>query len=88
MLDLSARVQMYPNPAFDHFSLSCNLTEAASVNIVVRNLAGKELLTRDFGQRSAGTFREELSVADLPSGVYLLEIVAGEQRANLRFAVQ
>ncbi|MEM6269834.1 MAG: T9SS type A sorting domain-containing protein [Bacteroidota bacterium] len=67
----------YPNPAGDVISVSFTLREAAPINLVLRDLQGREVTRLIHGQRyEAGLHSLSVDLSELGSGVYLLQFAA------------
>jgi hypothetical protein len=69
-------LKMYPNPTNGLVAISA-LENIDNVN--VRNLLGQEVITEKWSDRSG-----ELNVADLKSGIYLVEVITAAGRETLR----
>ena len=70
----------YPNPVKDVLHLSLPASQAASLTLELYDAAGRQLRTL---QRPVNQGKVQLSVEDLPSGLYLLRWEEGKQ--GLRF---
>ena len=67
-------VQLFPNPTSDRVQLSFEVEAAGTYELDLLGLDGR-LVRRIFtGQLIPGTFRETLSLGDLPTGEYFLQI--------------
>ncbi len=75
--DFIRRLTIAPNPTAGRATLNVSLYEAASLELDVFNSLGQPVAHYDFDQ--AVQFRQELNLADEPSGLYYLRIRAGEQ---------
>ncbi|WP_197088606.1 T9SS type A sorting domain-containing protein [Rufibacter radiotolerans] len=67
--ELQLAAQVYPNPVQDRFSLKLDQNTGGLVKVV--SLAGKTLLSTELS-RSAG--EQEINIAGLPAGTYILQI--------------
>ncbi len=75
-------LSIYPNPASSVINLNMTLDKAESVIAIVRDIAGREVLRQDFGTvQSGNTTPFTLNVSNLNSGLYLVELNAGERKA-------
>lgn len=73
LMDMNA----YPNPAGDVATVSFTLAEAAQINLVLRDLQGREVAQLAHGQRyEAGLHSMPIDLSDLSAGVYLLQFEA------------
>ncbi len=69
--------QNYPNPFNPTTTITYNLAKASNVRLVVYNTLGKEVATLANGEKAAGTYKAEFSSSNLPSGIYLYKLTAG-----------
>jgi hypothetical protein len=68
-----------PNPTSGVFTIELNAGVSAPVTIVLTGLDGKEVRRINYG-KATGPYRAEVDIRDLPSGVYILELQAGERK--------
>ena len=64
---------IYPNPASSYVSVRFNSADDQSVSVSICDLSGK-MLVKNNTQTKAGVNVLTLSVSDLQSGVYLLQL--------------
>ncbi|MBN8679986.1 MAG: DUF4397 domain-containing protein [Chitinophagales bacterium] len=81
-------VQLSPNPASQDLTVSLTLAEAENLRYAVRDVAGRMMLEGDFGQVGAGEFAQRIEVAQLPAGMYQLEIRSDAGLRTQKFVVQ
>ena len=70
-------VQVYPNPAVDNVrinSVGTNLQQVLVFDLKGRNMISENVNSNEFN----------LSVSDLPSGIYILKVKTGEGTAVKR----
>lgn len=77
-----ALYQNYPNPFNPTTTIDFDLREAQTVELKLFNLAGQEVKTLLNQPLPAGHHSVTLSAHDLPSGVYVYQIVAGDFMAS------
>lgn len=70
---LSKQLQVYPNPTSNIIYLQYNLTNSGTLSYMLQDVAGKQVTTRN-AQVTAGQDKQELSLAALASGTYMLYI--------------
>lgn len=81
----------YPNPTNDYLIVEYELEQTAEVSISMHSLLGQK--TFDFqnagGRKTAGEHKVRLNLAkaNIPTGVYLLEIKTGNRQKSIRIAV-
>lgn len=78
---------LQPNPTAGTFMVELELPEPGELRLIVRDLAGREVL-RAGEVHARGTYRRELDITSLPSGIYLLEIHAGKTVWNQKVVKQ
>ena len=67
----------HPNPFNSTTTISFQLPNPETVNLVVTDIHGKEIYSEDLGIMSAGENEYQLFTEDWPEGVYLYTISAG-----------
>jgi hypothetical protein len=70
----------YPNPFNSSTTLKYHLTENGDVRLSVFDLSGRLVEELFSGRQSAGDYHYLWSGGNLPSGVYLINLTAGDQR--------
>ncbi len=73
-----ALYQNYPNPFNPTTTLSFDLMESGFVSLKVYNLMGQEVVTVISGIMERGRHVAAFNAADLPSGVYIYRLEAGD----------
>ncbi|MBI5647903.1 MAG: T9SS type A sorting domain-containing protein [Ignavibacteriae bacterium] len=74
-----------PQPARESGLLQFDLPEAREVTLVLRNVLGEEIFTQERGVLVSGRHVARLDLSNLPAGVYMCTLTAGDQRAVTRF---
>lgn len=80
-------IQLYPNPTSDVSFLSFNLDKSDLLNISILDLSGREVETLENKNFSAGAHELQISVRDLASGHYILQINSDDQKQSLKLQV-
>jgi uncharacterized protein YjdB len=75
-------VSVSPNPATDVVAVNYTTAGNSEVNVSVMNVAGEVIMNRDFGAQKAGKIN--MTVKDLPSGVYLITVKSGAETSTQR----
>jgi hypothetical protein len=70
----------YPNPFNSSTTLKYHLVETGDVRLSVFDLSGRLVEELFSGRQSAGDYHYLWSGGNLPSGVYLINLTAGDQR--------
>jgi hypothetical protein len=70
--------QNYPNPFNPKTQIEFELIEDSDVDIVVYNLAGKEVAELHRGFLSRGIYHFEFDGSELPSGIYLYQVTTSQ----------
>ena len=79
---------IYPNPAQYHATLDFTLPTVAKVKATLYNSLGQLMTHLDLGQLPAGNFQERIRLADLPKGLYFLQLHVGERVATQLLIIQ
>ena len=82
--DLTSSVNVFPNPFSDNTTLAFSATEAGNASVVVYNLIGEKVIEMNLGNIAAGTQSIQLDFASLETGIYLINLTAGNETSTLR----
>ncbi|GAB4132689.1 MAG: hypothetical protein Fur0041_04240 [Bacteroidia bacterium] len=82
-----AGVNVYPNPADNSANIAVELNQASDVVINVYNAVGQLVVSNNYGQLASGKQIIELNTAALSNGIYMIEIVAGNNKTVSRISV-
>lgn len=77
----------YPNPASDRAIVRYALPTAADVRLEVYDVLGRRVAVLADGPQPAGVYRAELRAATLPSGTYVVRLIAGGQTATQKITI-
>lgn len=75
----SNRLNCYPNPASDAFSLSYFIPEDGYAELEILNPLGLVILEKTFGYLTQGNHTFDVQIAGLPVGYYFVRLYAGKQ---------
>lgn len=78
----------YPNPASELVNVSLQLDEAAAVSFEVVNLLGEVVAVIGTQNLNAGTYFNEINVADLTDGVYLIKTTVNDKVQMTKIVVR
>lgn len=82
--ELSTTTSIYPNPFNFQTNLVFGLTEAARTTVDVFNMMGQRVMAFDHGVLPAGEQRFVLDFSALPTGLYIVNVTAGDQTSTKR----
>jgi uncharacterized repeat protein (TIGR03803 family) len=74
---------LFPNPCDASLTLMLELPDVSKLSIRLINVLGKTVFMCD-PLVSPGTFRKNIDMSELPSGVYFVNVTAGKQVINRR----
>lgn len=77
-------IQCYPNPFNPTATLSFTLPEVTHVNLSIYNVTGRLVVTLLNGQQAEGTHAVSLDGLNLPSGIYIARLQAGQVKSTKR----
>ncbi|MGE5431678.1 MAG: T9SS type A sorting domain-containing protein, partial [Syntrophomonadaceae bacterium] len=77
--------QNYPNPFNPTTTISYLIPEQSNVELKVYNMLGCEVTTLVSKMQNAGEYRLHFDGSNLPSGIYIYTIRAGQYRASKKF---
>ncbi|AWW32789.1 hypothetical protein DN752_23055 [Echinicola strongylocentroti] len=80
-------VQLYPNPASEKLTVDYAVPQKGLVVLKVLDITGK-VLHNEMNEVDAGRHTTELSVSDLSSGVYILQLKQFGNQSALKFIVK
>lgn len=76
--EASDEVSVYPNPASDVLNIEYTLVKESAVNVRIYDLTGKVVKVMNLGTEASGRTVSTIDVGDLPEGIYLCEVNAGD----------
>ncbi|MDP5171342.1 MAG: PKD domain-containing protein, partial [Bacteroidia bacterium] len=81
-------VRAFPNPADDVLVVEVEGNELkTSLQLILSDLRGKEIISRSWDVNASNT-RQELSVADLPAGIYVIRLTNEQGQFTRRVIVR
>ncbi len=83
------KVGIYPNPATSIINLNMVLAQPENVIATVSDITGRTVLRKNFGKIQAGSATPfTINTAGLNTGLYFVELVAGEHKAVGKVIIQ
>lgn len=80
-------LNFYPNPNDGRFYVSFNVAQAADVTLRITDINGREVY-RDTKTNFNGLYEKNFYEGRWESGVYLMEVTAGNEKQSLKITVQ
>ncbi len=77
---------MYPNPVGDKLGIQYFLYDAEEMEVVVYDMAGKQLSAQKISNSSTGLHYFQLNTSQLPKGVYIVELKSKQASYRKRIA--
>lgn len=82
-------IKLSPNPASSNATLEFNLIQDAKVNIILADYNGTTLKTISNAETMRkGISRKTFSISDLPNGVYVVSILANNEKKSVHLIVK
>jgi len=83
----TSSVIAYPNPVHDFLWIEKEMNQPADVSVFITDLMGKQVfLLADHA--AEGNFSRQLNIANLPSGIYYLELIANGEKSVSKIVKQ
>jgi hypothetical protein len=79
MNDEELQFKVFPNPAAGFFNISLQGAHQLPVTIRLRDLSGRLCLEKQCVSAQPGTFIETIDISKLSAGMYVLELLHGNQ---------
>lgn len=74
-------ISAYPNPAGDMLTIDLNMAKQGAVTIQIADLTGRVIRTIKSNELfTSGSYKLQVSTAELPAGMYLINCLAGGDR--------
>ena len=86
--DFVLQYRFAPNPAVNHTTIHLGVDSRERVRVNLYSLTGEKLATIFQGELKKGTYRFEISTAQLPSGVYLATLLSGKYTKTIKLVVR
>jgi hypothetical protein len=87
VIDLKS-LAIYPNPAKTTLNLNFSVKQDENVNLEILNILGTKVLELNAGNLQKNAFhRESLNVSNLPDGIYIVNIRAGDSQISRKIQI-
>jgi hypothetical protein len=83
---IADNIEIYPNPASGNIHVSTTLSTPVDVTVIVTNIMG-QVVSENTYQPNGTMFSENISLAQVPNGIYFMNFVAGGERITRKFVV-
>lgn len=80
-------VTTYPNPSPGIFTVSFETEKAETIQLKVYDLLG-QVVKEESPVTVSGIYNQQLNITQMPKGIYLLQIKAGEETISKRIEIQ
>jgi len=81
-------LKLFPNPTSGFSTLEYALFSMQSVDLQLLDISGRELWHSHLGRMPGGIHQQGVPTANLPAGIYLLRLRAGEQSSYVKLIKQ
>ncbi len=86
MKQIADNIEIYPNPAYGNIHVSTTLNTPSEVKITITNVLG-EVVSQNVYQPNGTMFSENISLANIPNGIYVMNFVTGEEKVTRQFVI-
>jgi hypothetical protein len=80
-------MNIFPNPVSELVNVNFNLDASTNVTVNVYNAVGALVSTKSLGEMTSGTQNVQISTEGLSNGLYMVELIAGQNRSVSRMTV-
>lgn len=78
-------IDVFPNPSSDVINFHYNFLKPSHTTVLVRDITGKIVKSRNFGKASTGDQKYSLDITSLSAGNYVLQFDTDEETAVTKF---
>lgn len=78
---------LFPNPVNDLMNVNFSLSQSENVTVNVYNAIGELVMATAAGDMSAGNQTVQIDAQSLSNGIYMVEVIAGQNRTVSRMTV-
>ena len=77
---------VYPNPSNGNFNIQFESQSANGVNVMVHDLRGRAIMTRNFA--NTGIFNQNIQLDNAQTGIYMLTVTDGDRKEVRKIVVE
>lgn len=85
--DIISKFELYPNPARNMVNMNIELENSDIVSLQIMDITGKQVRSIDYGQLN-GVYILPIDLSDLDSGMYMLNLLIGNQMITRKLMVE
>lgn len=82
--EAASNVNLYPNPTVSNVRMTFSIEKNSPVQYRLVNALGQVVKSADLGTLNSGNNQVDLNVSNLPSGMYMLNLVIGNNSSTTR----
>jgi hypothetical protein len=82
-----ASISTYPNPVSDYLNISFSVKESNNISLELINLLGSKVKSDELGFINSNYTQHQMNVSDMPEGLYILTINAGESVVSRKIQI-
>ncbi len=84
----SNSVRFYPNPAVDQATMELSVVKAGNAVVKIYDLTGKVVYSENLGRMAEGVYTRTIDCQRLQHGMYLVNVLVGNQKATSKLIVR
>jgi hypothetical protein len=84
----TAALSYYPNPSEGNITVSFPVKKSDQYRLIFRDLQGRELLEKELGNLEEGIYKNNFSLDELSTGMYMMSLESSDQRSTVRLVIQ
>lgn len=84
----SNSVRFYPNPAVEQATMELSVVNAGNAVVKIYDLTGKVVYSENLGRMAEGVYTRTIDCQRLQHGMYLVNVVVGNQKATSKLIVR
>jgi hypothetical protein len=75
-------IKVFPNPANEYIIIEGTISNVATLQVNILNLFGQKVMDKSFV--ADGVFSDRINIANIPTGIYFIEIRSGQFIRNTK----